>query len=314
MDCSEPRQQVVPITRRFAVEVACPKCGTKSDLALPSAVSQPILDQLRFANPETLTASLRPNEVVLVQCHANVGGLVGTTQRVLVIKDGQAYEYAYTDIRDIIIEKVGWWLNAVCQITTSKLEHQPLKAKVADHAANSLSLLRSNIGMFESAKAHLLSIRKARSCPHCASFVPIALEELAAISAHRHLLDPIPAGGAGVISANLHPDERILCQVHGERYYKTMVITDQRVMIVQGNSQKRFHAFSLGEIEGVDLKPDLMQVCVRGRPRIALKGVARVAADDSILCDEGDLPKIKAAASLIEDLIKRQPAPAGAQR
>ena len=53
---------------------ACPGCGAVSELPMPSAAAQPFLDQLRFANPQTLAATLAPGESVLVQCHAALGG------------------------------------------------------------------------------------------------------------------------------------------------------------------------------------------------------------------------------------------------
>lgn len=99
---------------------------------------QPLLDKLRFANPETVASTLVPGESVLVQCPALVGALVGTNRRVLIVKDGKGCGYAYSDVQDTKVDKAGWFMTAICQLVTTDFAYRPMKTKDADAARNEL--------------------------------------------------------------------------------------------------------------------------------------------------------------------------------
>jgi Bacterial PH domain len=286
------------------MSVNCPKCGHDSQTALPSSAWQPLLDQLAYTNPETLESGLHHGETVLVCCRANVGGLVGTDQRVLVIKKGQVHEYSYTDIEDVAIQKVGWFLDAVCQLVTKQTPFQPMKSKAADASLNALSLLRGYLPVFESAKVRLLEIRDQRRCRSCGTFVPITAADWGDTQPPK-LIEPIPNSGACVLATNLLPGERIICQAHGARYYKTMIVTNQRVMIVLGRGQKHFHAFPLTQLEGADVDTDGLRLRVKGRAFVKLQGMALVTADSAIPANEGDADKLRTLADSIDELVRQ---------
>jgi hypothetical protein len=280
----------------------CPRCGRESGTALPDAALQPLLDGLAYSNPETLNSALHLGETVLVLCRANVGGLAGTEQRVLVVKNGQAHEYSYTDIEDIVIEKVGWFLDAVFELVTQQTPHRPMKSKAADASPNALSLIRPYLPVFESAKVRLVEIRDQRKCRSCGAFVPITDADWEGVQRPK-LIEPIPNGGAIALAPNLLPGERILCQAHGSRYHKSMIVTDQRVMIVQGRGQKFFHVFPLSALDGVDVDAQGLYLRVKGRRFQKLQGMALVSADSAIPADGGDLAKLRVLAASIEERI-----------
>jgi len=279
----------------------CPSCGQESGVTIPTSAYQRLLDQLAYTNPETLARSLRTNELVLVQCRANVGGLAATDERLLLVKNGQAHEFAYTDILDITIEKVGWFIDAVCQLITAKTPHQVMKTKAADASTTAVSLIRPWTPLYEMAKTRILEIRDTRKCRRCGAFVPISTGEWEAVG--RTYLDPIPSGGAGILGAHLQPGERILSQVHGARFYKTIVVTDRRVMFVLGRSDQQFHAHSLDQIEGAHVTDSGIQLRFKGRPFRPRAGL--VTADDGMPANDIDVPRLNQVRELIESLVAR---------
>ena len=282
-------------------EVPCPACGQASGVALPVAASQPLLDALAFANPETLESSLRPSEVVLIMCRANVGGLVGTDRRLLVIKNGEAHEHSYQEVQDIVIENVGWLLDAVWQLVTPSTPYQSMKSKAADASPRALSLIRDYVPVFEAAKARILDLRDRRRCRSCGAFVPITPEELRHLN-RSPLMEPIPNGGAQVLVHNLLPGERILCQAHGARFHKSIVVTDQRVLIVQGRGEKYAHIVQLAEIDGVDVHEGGLQLRLQGRPFERQQGMALVTSGTGVPGNEPDVPNFRVVAGVIAGL------------
>jgi hypothetical protein len=276
----------------------CSRCGEESGVTMPSVALQPMLDELAYQNPQTLLEALRPGETVLVLCRANVGGLAGTDQRLILVKKGEVHEHEYTDVTDITIEKVGWFLDAVFQLVTPKTPHVAMKSKAADVAPNALSLIRSYLPVFESAKNRIFQIRDSRRCRHCDAFVPITRVDWAG-DPRPELLEPIPQGGAGVLAANLLPSERILAQGHGARFYKTAVVTDQRVIFVLGRSEKRFSAFPFGALEGVELDDQGLYLRVKGKRFEKREGMALVMSDSGLPANEGDRPQLEILAGAI---------------
>jgi hypothetical protein len=289
-------------TAGFVMTPACPGCGAVSELPLPSAAAQPFLDQLRFANPQTLAATLAPGESVLVQCHAALGALVGTNRRLLVIKNGKAYGFAYSELREIKIEKVGWWLSAVCQLVTATVPYRSMKSKEADAARNAVSLVRNAIPMYEKASALLLEIRDTRRCPQCGAFVPLP-ESAPLASQNGHLLEPLGFGEAETLQTALRPGEHVVCQTHGARYAKALVVTDARAIVVIGGT---LHAFDFGQLEDVDVTPRRVSLVVKGQPRssASVGTIEAVRSDHIIPCDPPDMPKFQAAADLIRTAIR----------
>ena len=285
------------------MHVTCTRCGHESGVTMPGVALQPLLDQLAYENPQTLAASLRPGETLLVLCRANVGGLAATDQRLLIVKDGQAHEFAYTDIESITIEKIGWFLDAYFElVTVGNRRREIKKAKEADAMANALSFIRPSLPMYEAAKARLLGIRDARKCSSCGAFVPLTEPEWQE-AGRPELMQPIPNGGAGVLVTNLLPSERITFQAHGARYHKSMVVTDRRVLIVQGTREKSFHALEASAIDGVEADSAGIYLWIRGRPHRKPEGLARVTADNAIPADESDLPVMQRMAGVIAGLL-----------
>jgi WD40 repeat protein len=289
-------------TAGSVITPACPGCGAVSELPMPSAAAQPFLDQLRFANPQTLAATLAPGESVLVQCHAALGALVGTNRRLLVIKNGKAYGFTYSDLREIKIEKVGWWLSAVCQLVTATVPYRPMKSKEADAARNAVSLVRNAIPLYEKASALLLEIRDTRRCPQCGAFVPLP-EAAPLASQNGHLLEPLGFGEAETLQTALQPGEHVACQIHGARYAKALVVTDARAIVVIGGT---LNAFDFGQLEDVDVTPRRVSLVVKGQPRssASVGTIEAVRSDHIIPCDPPDMPKFQAAADLIRTAIR----------
>jgi hypothetical protein len=288
----------------------CARCGEESDVTMPGAALQPMLDELAYSNPETMQEALRPGEKELVLCRANVGGLAGTDQRLILVKKGQVQEYEYTDVTDITIEKVGWFLDAVFQLVTPRTPHATMKSKAADAAPNAFSLIRSYLPVFESAKSRIMQIRDARKCKHCGAFVPIASFEWT--DPRPMLLEPIPQGGAGVLATNLLPNERILAQGHGARYYKTAIVTDQRVIFVLGRSDKRFSAFPFAALDGVEVDDRGLYLRVKGKRFEKREGVALVTSDSGMPANAEDLPKLQIIAGAIDQMLPAHTSSAGA--
>ena len=285
----------------------CVRCGEDSGVTVPSVALQPMLDELAYSNPETMHKALRWGEKVLVLCRANVGGLAGTDQRLILVKNGEAHQYEYTDVTDITIEKVGWFLDAVLQLVTAQTPHQAMKSKAADAAPNALSLIRSYLPVFEAAKSRITQIRDARTCKHCGAFVPITADEWP--DSAPELLEDIPQGGAGVLAANLLPSERILAQGHGARYYKTAIVTDQRVMFVLGRGEKRFSSFPLPALDGVEVDDRGLYLRVKGKRFEKREGMALVASDSGMPANAEDLPKLQILASVIRRGLAAQTPP-----
>ena len=281
----------------------CNSCAHASGAAVPTTVGQPFLDALAFSNPETLRQALGPEEVVLVQCRASVGGLVGTNRRVLAIKDGQAHELRYTDVQDITVEKAGWWLSAVCQLVTAAAPHQALKVKAADKSTTAFSLVRAWMPIFELAKSRILDIRDARRCRHCGAFTPLEGEELR-VAGRTDLMEPIPSGGSEVLAPRLLPGERILLQAHGVRYYKSIIVTEQRVLFVLGRAESQFHAHALSTIQGVEVEDYGLKLRITGRPFEMLNAGSLVQSDTGLPANDVDLDDLKKAADLIDGLIR----------
>jgi hypothetical protein len=279
----------------------CGACGKLSGTTLPNAAIQPLLDELAYQNPETLALAVRSGETVLVQCRANVGGLVGTDRRILVVKNGQAHELSYMDVDDIVIEKVGWFLDAVCQLVTKRTPYVRMKSKAADAAPTAVSLIRLYMPTFELAKVRILDIRESRRCRNCGAFVPMAPGDWAGAE-HSQLLEPIPNGGAEVLGANLEPGERILCQAHGARFHKSVIVSDRRVMFVQGRAPNRFHAFALAAIDGVEVDGAGLQLRFTGKPFAKQEGPALVGAESGMPANDGDVAKLRQVASVIDRL------------
>jgi hypothetical protein len=276
----------------------CGSCGNMSDTKVPNAAIQPLLDELAYQNPETLARTLCSGEVVLVQCRANVGGLVGTDRRILIVKKGEAHELSYEDIEDIKIEKVGWFLDATCQLVTKKSPYQKMKSKAADASPTAVSLIRVYMPTFALARVRILDIRDSRKCQNCGAFVPLGASDWVGIE-RGQLMEPIPSGGAEVLSANLEPGERILCQAHGVRFYKSVIVSDRRVMFVQGRAPNRFHAFALASIDGVEVDGEGLQLRLKDRPFHKLGGAALVGADTGMPSNEGDVTTLRQVAELV---------------
>ena len=279
----------------------CGTCGKMSGTTLPNAATQPLLDELAYQNPETLASALRSGEIVLVQCRASVGGLVGTDQRILIIKNGEAHELSYADVEDIVIEKVGWFLNAVCQLVTKQTPYLRMKSKAADAAPTAVSLIRLYMPTFELAKVRILDIRDSRRCRNCGAFVAVAGGDWAGFE-YPQLMDPIPNGGAEVLGTNLERGERILCQAHGARFHKSVIVSDRRVMFVQGRAPNRFHAFALATIDGVEVDGGGLHLRFKGRPFQKLEGPALVGAESGMPSDEGDMPTLRQVADVVGTL------------
>jgi hypothetical protein len=280
----------------------CATCGKMSGTTLPNAAIQPLLDELAYQNPETLASALRTGEIVLVQCRANVGGLVGTDRRIIVVKKGEAHELSYADVEEIKIEKVGWFLDAVCQLVTKQSPYQRMKSKVADASPTAVSLIRLYMPTFELAKVRILDIRDSRTCRNCGAFVPMAAGDWVGVE-RPQLMESIPNGGAEVLGANLQPGERILCQAHGARYHKAVIVSDRRVMFVQGRATNRFHAFALTSIDGVEVDSDGIQLRLKGKPFHRLGGAALVGADSGMPSNEDDVATMRQVADLVRTLI-----------
>ena len=281
--------------------VRCQKCGQESGVRIPRSAYQPLLDQLAYSNPATLSEALHAGETVMVQCRANVGALVGTDERVLIIKRGVTHEFAYPDITDIRTEKVGWLMNAVCQLVTPQFPYHAMKHKAADESPHAVSLVRPWMQLFEIARQRIFDIRDVRRCGSCGAFLPIASAEWAAVG--RRQLEAIPNGGAEVLAANMEPDEHILAQVHGERYHKTLVVTDRRVMFVIGRSANGFHPFPLTAVEGVEVTDSGLQLRLEARPFKPRNTMELVTADDGMPASESDRPRLVNVQELIASLL-----------
>ena len=279
----------------------CGSCGKMSGTTLPVAVIQPLLDELAYQNPETVARALRGGETVLVQCRANVGGLVATDRRILVVKNGEAHALAYEDIVDIKMEKVGWFLDATFQLVTKKAPYQKMKSKAADASPTALSLIRIYMPTFALAQVRILDIRDSRKCRNCGAFVPLGASDWAGAE-RGQLMDSIPNGGAEVLGANLEPGERILCQAHGARFHKSVIVTDRRVMFVQGRAPNRFYGFPLAAIEDVDVDGEGLQLRLRGKPFRKLAGPALVTAESGLPANAGDIDTLRQVAGLIRKL------------
>jgi len=276
----------------------CGICGKMSGASLPNAAIQPLLDELAYQNPETLALALRGGEVVLVQCRANLGGLAATDRRILVVKNGEANTLSYEDIVDIKMEKVGWFLNATFQLVTKTSPYQKMTSKAADASPTALSLIRTYMPTFALAQARILDIRDSRKCRNCGAFVPLGPSDWVGVD-RGQLMDPIPNGGAEVLGANLEPGERILCQAHGARFHKSVIVTDRRVMFVQGRAPNRFYAFALASIEGVEVDSEGLQLRLKNKPFHKLAGPALVTADSGMPANEGDLKTLRQVAELV---------------
>jgi len=277
----------------------CGSCGKISGTKLPNAAIQPLLDELAYQNPETLARALRGGEVVLVQCRANVGGLVGTDRRILIVKNGEAHELSYEDVEDIKIEKVGWFLDATCQLVTKKSPYQKIKSKAADASPTAVSLIRLYMPTFALARVRILDIRDSRRCRNCGAFVRLGASDWVGIE-RGQLMEPIPNGGAEVLGANLEPGERILCQAHGARFHKSVIVSDRRVMFVQGRAPNRFRAFALASIDGVEVDGEGLQLRLKDKPFQKLGSAALVGADTGMPSNEGDVTTLRQVAEVVE--------------
>jgi hypothetical protein len=288
---------------RVATAVGCPTCGKESGVSMPGSVLQPLLDELGYQNPRTLTQALRPGETVLVLCRASVGGLAATDQRVLLVKNGQAHEYGYTDIQDIHVEKVGWFLSAIFELVTNRTGRRQLKkSKEADQADYALSYIRPFLPLYQAAKRRVLEIRDARRCRSCGAFVAITPEEWSYVG-RPEIVEPIPAGGANVLATRLEPDERISAQTHAAGYYKSIIVTDRRVMFALGRDEKQFHTHELAAVEGAEADANGLYVWLKGKPRHKAGRPQIVASDHAIPANESDLPKLQKVVAVIEGLI-----------
>ena len=285
------------------MQANCPSCGASTELAVPSAVFQPLLDELGYENPATLTAALGPDESVLVQCRAFVGGLVGTTQRVLVVKSGEAHAIDYGDIEEIRLEEVGRFLKSpVCQLVTASSPYRPMKAKEADSASNAVQVRAGSVPLYEQARARLLEIRDSRTCQACGAFVPISrLDELVS-SRVDELMEPLGFGEADTVAGALQQGEFVLCQIHGKRYAKSLVVTDRHVFVVIGSD---VHRFEFAQLEAAEVQSDRIRLVVRDRTEPEEHGpMAPVKADNMIPLNEPDIPKFDAVAAVIRERIK----------
>jgi hypothetical protein len=277
----------------------CGSCGKISGTKLPNAAIQPLLDELAYQNPETLARALRGGEIVLVQCRANVGGLVGTDLRILIVKNGEAHELSYEDVEDIKIEKVGWFLDATCQLVTKKSPYQKIKSKAADASPTAVSLIRLYMPTFVLARVRIFDIRDSRRCRNCGAFVRLGASDWVGIE-RGQLMEPIPNGGAEVLGANLEPGERILCQAHGARFHKSVIVSDRRVMFVQGRAPNRFRAFALASIDRVEVDGEGLQLRLKDKPFQKLGSAALVGADTGMPSNEGDVTTLRQVAEVVE--------------
>jgi hypothetical protein len=285
--------------------VACPKCGTDADLEVPSAVLQPLLDELGYDNPATLASALDPDESVLVQCRAFVGGLAGTTHRVLIVKSGSAHTFDYEEIRDINLETVGRFVKSdVCQLVTESSPYRSMKVKEARGASDALELRNHSLPLYERARSRLLEVRDRRKCQTCGAFVPISrLQQLVPLRVDE-LMEPLSFGEAETVASALEEGEYVCCQIHGERYAKCLVVTDRRALVVIGSD---LHSFEFGQLDGVEVQADRIRLIVRGRTEAESHGpLAAVRADNMVPLNEPDLPKFQVLASVIRSALAPQ--------
>jgi hypothetical protein len=284
---------------------SCPKCGASTELEVPSAVFQPVLDELGYENPATLATALGPDESVLVQCRAFVGGLAGTTRRILVIKSGEAHAIDYGEIEEIRLEMVGRFLKSpVCQLVTASSPYRPMKAKEADAAINAVQPRPNSMPLYEHARLRLLEIRDSRKCHACGAFVPISrLHELVPGRVDA-LMEPLGFGEADTVAAGIQQGEFVLCQVHGKRYAKGLVVTSRHVLVVVGSD---LHSFEFAQLEGVEVQPDRIRLIMREQTELEQHGpLAAVKAHNMVPLNEPDVPKFEAVAAVIRERMAGQ--------
>jgi hypothetical protein len=284
----------------------CPACSREAGVQVPTAVYQPLLDQLRFANPATLAETLTTGESVLVQCHAFVGALAGTTRRILVIKSGHAYELTYSALEDVKLERVGRFFKSwVCQLVTANTPYRVMKAKEAKEATSAFEIGPQALPVFERAAPMLLEIRDTRRCRSCGAFVPIDDDLRELVPGRVSTMMESLHGEAASLAAVLEPGERLLCQIRGERFYKALVVTDRRALTAIG---KDVHSFAFSQLEDVDVHPHYIELVVRGRPRTDTSGPFKpVNADNLVPLLETDMLKFEMAADLIRERIASPP-------
>jgi len=303
----------IPTLRNPSPSGICPGCQNTYDLPIPTAAQQPFLDELKFDNPATLAAALDAEEAVLVQLHAAVGALVGTNRRILVIKRRVAYPLSYIDVKELRFDKVGLLLSAVCQLVTSNSPYRKMSAKEADEASTALSIVRNQMSIWERGCNLLLAVRDARRCPNCGVFVPI-VDSVGAPSQEPMPMDPLSFGESETLSRGLQAGEQILCQVHGVRFAKAMVVTDRRVLVVIGGD---LYAFWYSDLNGVDVQRDHVTLLVKGQENKTAMGLDAVKSDHMLPCNDQDQTRFATAADLIRRNIARAesgssaPMPAG---
>jgi hypothetical protein len=257
-----------------------------------------------YPNPVTLQAALEPDESVLVLGRAVVGALVGTSHRVLVIKRGDVHAFDYGEIEDIRLDRHGRFLvSAVCQLVTQDRPYHEMNSKEAEGAStNALSVGRAFIPLFERACTFLIEIRDKRRCPACGRFVPILDIERRVRGREDGLMFALGWGEGELVARNLRDGEVVLCQVHGRRYAKGMVVTDRRVLVVLGRT---VHSFEMSQVAGVELRPDHLMLRIVGRPD-SDSGGSKVRDDNKVPFDNPEMLTFESVANVIRKAIVRQ--------